>query len=146
MPRAALALFREDGYRTGEATTLTDLGSVACRQGRYQEAGRYQELALSLFREIGDRAGEAEALNGLGDVLLATGRPGPAQAYYAAALALAGQIGDRHEQARAQAGLGPAHDASVNAAGLAVTGDKPSTSSSTSASPRRRGPRAPRRP
>jgi len=78
---------------------------VACQQGHYHEAGRYQEQALTLFREIGERAGEAEALNGLGDVLLATGQAERARAHYAAALVLASQIGDKHEQARARAGL-----------------------------------------
>ncbi len=55
----ALPIQREVGNRTGEATTLTNIGAVHDGLGDPQQALAYYEQALPITREIGDRAGEA---------------------------------------------------------------------------------------
>jgi tetratricopeptide (TPR) repeat protein len=64
----ALALFREIGYRQGEAGTLHEIGNVYADQGKLGEALKFFQQALALFREIGYRQGEAIALYSIGIV------------------------------------------------------------------------------
>jgi DNA-binding SARP family transcriptional activator len=69
--KEALALFREAGYRRGEAVMLGNLGNTAYLQGAYERAAdRYRE-GLALARQIGHRYTEMLCLNNLGGALVA---------------------------------------------------------------------------
>jgi DNA-binding SARP family transcriptional activator len=61
----ALASARRAGDRTGEATMLRSLGSLAIYQRRYETAEGWNTAALRLFRESGDTHGSALALRNL---------------------------------------------------------------------------------
>ncbi|RDI66999.1 tetratricopeptide repeat protein [Nocardia pseudobrasiliensis] len=69
----ALTLFRENGFRSGEANIMHHLGLMRANIGDYERAGELLEQALILFRESGFRVGEANALDFLGGVRRGTG-------------------------------------------------------------------------
>ena len=47
------------GDRSGEATTLNNIGGVYSDIGKPQKALEYYEKALPIWQEVGDRSGEA---------------------------------------------------------------------------------------
>jgi tetratricopeptide (TPR) repeat protein len=57
-----LAIFRELGYRRGEANVLDSLGEAYQRLGRTTDAIASFQQSLSAFREIGDQYNQAETL------------------------------------------------------------------------------------
>jgi tetratricopeptide (TPR) repeat protein len=63
---SSLALYQRLGDRRGEGRVHVNLGVLADRQGRYEDALRHADQALRLYKSIGDRTSEAEALNNLG--------------------------------------------------------------------------------
>ncbi|WP_433663106.1 ATP-binding protein [Nocardia sp. CA-128927] len=67
--RQALALYRETGYRIGEADTLASLGIICRSAGDYEQAVNLLRQTLTLYRETGYRLGEAETLAKLGGIL-----------------------------------------------------------------------------
>jgi hypothetical protein len=64
--RQALALFGAGNNPIAEAGTLTNIGVLLYRQGRWDEAASHQRSAIAIFRELGNRVGEAAALDSLG--------------------------------------------------------------------------------
>jgi tetratricopeptide (TPR) repeat protein/transcriptional regulator with XRE-family HTH domain len=58
----ALAAARESGDRAAEAWALANLGDLAGRQGRSQQAVEYSRQALAVARDAGDRRMQAGAL------------------------------------------------------------------------------------
>ena len=79
----ALALFRDVGTGSAEATALNHLGLDAAADRDYPAAAASQQQALALFRDIGNLSGQADALNDLGVVQQLTGTtlpPPPATA------------------------------------------------------------------
>ena len=83
------------GDRSGEATTLSNIGAVYDALGEKGKALGYYEEALPLRRQVGDRSGEATTLNNIGAVYSALGEKGKALGYYEEALPLSRQVGDR---------------------------------------------------
>ena len=69
--RLALQAAQGRGDRGGEAQTLRDLGAIAWRRFRLEEASGHLTRSLELLRLVGDRGGEARTLNSLGLVLTA---------------------------------------------------------------------------
>ncbi len=57
------------GDRSGEATTLSNIGAVYDALGEKQKALDYYQQALHLDRAVGDRSGEATTLSNIGLVL-----------------------------------------------------------------------------
>ena len=91
----ALALARELGYRTCEATNLNGLGSLSSDEGDHSTARKLHEEALVLYRELGNRTAEAASLNNLGIDVLAEGDYQTARKLYEEALILNREMGNR---------------------------------------------------
>ena len=63
----ALTIRREVGDRSGEGTTLSNLGkSSTIALGKKPDALCYYEQALAIHREVGDRSMEGATLSNLG--------------------------------------------------------------------------------
>jgi tetratricopeptide (TPR) repeat protein len=91
----ALAILREVRDRSGEGTTLNNLGGVYDDLGQKQHALEYYEQALAIRREVRDRSGEGTTLNNLGHVYNALGQKQHALEYYEQALAIRREVRDR---------------------------------------------------
>jgi tetratricopeptide (TPR) repeat protein len=104
--RQALALYREERDRAGEARALNDLGVVHEAQGRYQQASDHYLRALTLSRQKGDPGGEARALANLGLVNWRLGRYEQATDHLQRAIVLTRRTGDRYGEAAALTNLG----------------------------------------
>jgi tetratricopeptide (TPR) repeat protein len=61
----AARLYSAMGDRSGEATTLNNIGSVYSDLGEKQKALSYFNQALPLRKAVGDRSGEATTLNNI---------------------------------------------------------------------------------
>ena len=109
--RAGAAAVRQVGDRGGEATTLTNIGSVYAALGEKQKALDYYEQALPLYRQVGDKGGEATTLNNIGVVYDALGEKQKALAYYEQALPLCRQVGDKGGEATTLNNLGGVYSA-----------------------------------
>jgi len=95
----ALPISREVGDRSGEATTLNNIGLVYRSIGQPQQALEYYNQALPISREVGDRSGEATTLNNIGFVYHSIGQPQQALDYYNQALPIRREVGDRSDEA-----------------------------------------------
>ena len=95
----ALKLYREAGDRSGEASTLTSIGSVYSDLGEKQKALEYYSQSLPLRRATGDRGGEAATLNNIGLVYSELGEKQKALDYYSQSLPLLRAVGDRRGEA-----------------------------------------------
>src|SRR4051812_39852010 len=62
----ALALFRSEGDRKGEAITIGLIGNCYKRLGDFPKALDYLQRALAMKRELGDRLEEGKTLNNIG--------------------------------------------------------------------------------
>jgi tetratricopeptide (TPR) repeat protein len=69
----ALAAAEHAHDRLGQATTLTNLATVHCRQGDYERARQELTDAHQLFIDLGHRLGQANTLSHLGRVYLLPG-------------------------------------------------------------------------
>ncbi|MEG4005183.1 CHAT domain-containing protein [Microcoleus sp. Pol11C1] len=87
------------GDRTGEATTLNNIGLAYNDLGEKQKALEYFNQALPLFRAMGDRAKEATTLTNIGLVYSDLGEKQTALDYYKQALDLRQKAGDRRGEA-----------------------------------------------
>ncbi|NQE33453.1 CHAT domain-containing protein [Microcoleus asticus] len=87
------------GDRTGEATTLNNIGLAYNDLGEKQKAKEYFNQALPLFRAMGDRAKEATTLTNIGLVYSDLGEKQTALDYYKQALDLRQKAGDRRGEA-----------------------------------------------
>jgi DNA-binding SARP family transcriptional activator/tetratricopeptide (TPR) repeat protein len=79
----------------GEAQAWRDLGAVAWRRFRLDEATSHLQRSLELRRRLGDRHGEAQTLNNLGLVLIAGRRYQDATSRFERSLALYREQRDR---------------------------------------------------
>ncbi len=69
----SLPLRRQVGYKSGEATTLSNIGSVYFALGEKQKALEFYNQALPLDKQVGDKSGEATTLTNIGFVYYALG-------------------------------------------------------------------------
>ncbi|MDE5123366.1 MAG: tetratricopeptide repeat protein, partial [Trichodesmium sp. St19_bin1] len=97
---------QEVGDRSGEATTLSNIGVVYRSIGKPQNALEYHEKALPIRQEVGDRSGEATTLNNIGVVYYDIGKPQNALEYYEKALAISQEVGDRSGEATTLSNIG----------------------------------------
>ena len=72
---------RSMGDRTGEATTLNNIGLVYHNISQPQEALKYYNQALPISRSVGDRDGEAATLNNISLVYRDISQPQEALKY-----------------------------------------------------------------
>jgi DNA-binding SARP family transcriptional activator/tetratricopeptide (TPR) repeat protein len=101
----ALAVFRDQQDRFGEAQSLTNLASVLVRRGELSEAESTYRESADLLRRIGMKSNHAAALNGLAETRRNLGDTGEATDRFEEALSLARAAGDPYQQARAHDGL-----------------------------------------
>jgi DNA-binding SARP family transcriptional activator/tetratricopeptide (TPR) repeat protein len=94
------------GDPRAEAVTLTGLGVLDWRQGRYAESVGHHQRALTLYQETGDLAGEAASQGNLGLVEYRQGRYDQAMVHFRAALKLYRGLSNRNGEARALNSLG----------------------------------------
>jgi tetratricopeptide (TPR) repeat protein len=105
----ALKLYRRAGDRSGEASTLNNIGRVYRSLGETQKAlDKYNE-SLSIRRAIGDRRGEAESLNNIGLVYRVFGDLQKALENYQEALPTWRALGDRKTEAETLNNVGVAY-------------------------------------
>jgi tetratricopeptide (TPR) repeat protein len=106
----ALACYRKDSDREGEAITLNDIGHIYHGLGQYEEALDYFAQALTIAQEIGSRVGEGVTLNNIGLVYQSLGRYDEALDYYEQSLAIRGEIGDRAGEGTTLNNIGGVYD------------------------------------
>jgi predicted ATPase/DNA-binding CsgD family transcriptional regulator len=105
---AALRLNHELDDRSGVATVLQRLGSIAREQGRYDDARRQHERSQAVWEELDDRSGVAASLDYLGFVAWLEGDTERAEELGARALATFRATGEAQETAAALINLGAA--------------------------------------
>jgi CHAT domain-containing protein len=80
--RQALPILREVGDRSGEATTLNNIGMVSHVLGNRTEALNYYRQALPILREVGNRPTESTTLSNIAFVYRDTNQPDKAITYW----------------------------------------------------------------
>jgi CHAT domain-containing protein len=106
----ALTIYRELGYRAGEAKALNNIGLVNEVLGSYPQALDYYEQSLVITRELGDRATEAGTLTNIGIVNALVGNYKEALDYYQRGLIITREIGDRSSEAKILTNIGIVND------------------------------------
>jgi len=130
-----LAIGRDLGDRDGVASSLYNLGDLACLQGDFASARAQYEESLSNRRDMGDQLGTARALEGLAAVVAARSTSLHAARIWGAAERLREVIGTplspterpRYDQYRAAARTAAPDDAAFDRAwqeGRALTLDQ----------------------
>jgi Tetratricopeptide repeat/Transcriptional regulatory protein, C terminal/Bacterial transcriptional activator domain len=104
--RLAAVLFRYLLAGSYQTTALGNLGAAALRQGRCEQAARYQQQSLALARKTGNQHIESHALYSLGEVDLQQSRYSQASEHLRQALALSRQTGNRVVESYALTCLG----------------------------------------
>jgi tetratricopeptide (TPR) repeat protein len=89
-----LEICREMGDRSGEGTTLNNLGELARRLGHPEQAKHYYEQALVIAREVDNRSSEGATLNNLGSLAKLLGQPEQAQRYFEESLIISRTLKD----------------------------------------------------
>ncbi len=107
--RLALQAAQRRGDQRAEAQAWRDLGAIAWRRFRLEEATGHLARSLELHRLVGDRHGEAQTLNSLGLVLTARRCPQDAAAYLKRSLGLFCECGDRRGEGQVLNNLGDLH-------------------------------------
>jgi len=98
------------GDLSGQARSLTSIGVIHHRQGRYPKALRCHRDALASHRRLGDRNGEARSLNNLGVTYQRQAQYARAQACYQDSLEILQELDDRRIQAAVLTNLGVVHE------------------------------------
>lgn len=106
----ALALFRKEGDRKGEAITLGLIGNCYKKFGEHQKALDSLQRALAMKREIGDRVEEGKTLSHLGLLYWEMSQYPQAIDHFNKAIAIGSDLGDRILQASARNNLGLVYD------------------------------------
>jgi tetratricopeptide (TPR) repeat protein/transcriptional regulator with XRE-family HTH domain len=104
--RHALAAARDCDDRAAQARTLTTLGVIYGRQGRYPQATDCHQQAFALARDAGDRLTQGWALGNLGLIHDQQGRYQQAARCHRQTLALWRELGDVNGEAIALSNLG----------------------------------------
>ncbi|MGB7375039.1 MAG: tetratricopeptide repeat protein, partial [Rivularia sp. (in: cyanobacteria)] len=105
----ALTLSREVEDKSGEATTLNNIGGVYDLLGDKQQALKLYKQSLLLRRKVEDKSGEAGSLNDIGSVYQELGDIPQALKYYNQALLLSREVGDKTQQATTLNNIGYAY-------------------------------------
>ncbi len=106
----ALALFRQEGDRKGEAITIGLMGNVYKKLGQHARALEYLQKSLTMKRELGDRLEEGKTLVNLGLFYWETSDYAKAIEPLNAALVIANELGNRTIEAAALNNLGLVYD------------------------------------
>ena len=106
----ALTIYRQIGYRQGEANSLGNLGIAYDSLGQFHRAIAFHEQSLEIQREIGNRQGEANSLGNLGNTYHSLGQYQRAIAFHEQDLEITREINDRLGEANSLCGLGIAYN------------------------------------
>jgi CHAT domain-containing protein/Tfp pilus assembly protein PilF len=106
----ALALFRKEGDRKGEAITMGLIGNCYKKFGDHQKALDYLERALAMKRELGDGVEEGKTLSHLGLLYWEMSQYPQAIEHFSKAIAIGHELGDRILEASARNNLGLVYD------------------------------------
>ena len=90
---------RDASGRSGEASTLDNLGKTYSEMGQNKEALEYFEQALPLWREGGEQGGEALTLNNMGRAYADLGEKQKSLEVYSRALSAWRTVGNRQGEA-----------------------------------------------
>jgi CHAT domain-containing protein/tetratricopeptide (TPR) repeat protein len=102
----ALTIYREIGYRQGEAGSLGNLGSVYQSLGQFHRAIEFHQQSLEIAREIGYRQGEADSLDNLGNAYQFLGQFHRAIEFHQQSLEISREIGYRQGEPNSLGNLG----------------------------------------
>ncbi|MDF5731786.1 MAG: CHAT domain-containing protein [Rhizonema sp. PD38] len=102
----ALPLHRAVSDKDGEATTLSNIGTIYSDLGDGQKALTYYNQALLLRRAVGDKGGEATTLNNIGKVYSDLQEKLNPVTYYNQALPLYRAVGDKDREATTLSNIG----------------------------------------
>lgn len=106
----ALALFRKEGDRKGEAITTGLIGNCYKKFGEHQKALDYLQRALAMKRELGDRLEEGKTLNNIGLFYWETSQYQKALEPLNSAVTIGKELGDHTLEAAAHNNLGLVYD------------------------------------
>src|SRR6266436_7273288 len=106
----ALALFRKEGDRKGEAITIGLIGNCYKRLGEHEKALEFLQKALVMKRQLGDRLEEGKTLNNIGLFYWETSQYSKALEPLNGAIAIAGEVTNRSLEASARNNLGLVYD------------------------------------
>ena len=104
--RQSLAIWRQTGYRRGEALYLINLGVVAFDTADYAAAHQYFQQALTISQEIGDRENEQAVLSNLSAQAIFVAKFDEAARLAEQSLAICWEIGNRTWEGIAYTNLG----------------------------------------
>ncbi|MEC4867887.1 MAG: tetratricopeptide repeat protein, partial [Jaaginema sp. PMC 1078.18] len=102
----ALSIVRAVGDRSGEATTLNNIGVIYSDLGEKQQALDYYNQALLLKRAVGDKGGEASTLSNIGVLYNFLGEKQQALDYLNQALPILRTVGDKGGEASTLSNIG----------------------------------------
>ncbi|NET81963.1 MAG: tetratricopeptide repeat protein [Moorea sp. SIO1F2] len=102
----ALVIYKQIGYRLGEARSLGVLGITYRNLGEYKKAIDYHQQSIAIARDIGHRHGEGASLDNLGGAYFNLGDYKKAIDYHQKSLAIAREIGYRLGEAASLNNLG----------------------------------------
>jgi CHAT domain-containing protein/Tfp pilus assembly protein PilF len=108
----ALPISREVGDRSGEATTLNNIGAAYRSLGEIQKALEKYNEALSIFQAVGDRRSEANMLNNIGSIYSLMGEIQKALDKHNKALFINQTVGERSLEASILNNLGRVYNSS----------------------------------
>jgi CHAT domain-containing protein/Tfp pilus assembly protein PilF len=106
----ALALFRTENDRKGEAITIGLIGNCYKGLGDFPKALEHLRRALSMKRELGDRLEEGKTLNNIGLFYWETSQYQKALEPLDSAVAIGKELGDHTLEAAAHNNLGLVYD------------------------------------
>src|SRR6266404_3317035 len=106
----ALALFRREGDRKGEAITTGLIGNCYKKFGEHQKALDYLQRALAMKRELGDRVEDGQTLRDLRLLYWEMSQYPQAREHFNKAIAIGRELGDRILEASARNNLGLVYD------------------------------------
>jgi CHAT domain-containing protein/Tfp pilus assembly protein PilF len=108
--QSALDIYKKIGNRTGEGTTLNNIGGVYDNLGQYPKALATYQKSLVISKEIGDRSGEGATLSNIGAVYKDLGQYPKALENYQKALVISKEIGDRSGEGETLNNIGAVYD------------------------------------
>jgi len=104
-----LSLRRAIGDKSGEATTLNNIGFVYHSLGVTNKALQFYNQALLLRKTVGDRRSEAQALNNIGGIYNDLGKKKKALRFFKRALSLSRAAGEKRGEAYTLNNIGGVH-------------------------------------
>ena len=107
----ALSIQQEIGDKSGEGSTLNNIGLIHKNHGDYDTALHYYQQSLAIRQHIGDKSGEGVTLNNIAAIHQARGDYDTALQYYQQSLVITQHIGDKSGEGTTLNNIGQIHKA-----------------------------------